>query len=143
MLLEEGSALRLFGDMAGAFARRALPCQIADGLLLGRMTALKKEDDKVLGIVVGAVLSRLVGKAVAMHMAQQLQAATVQYEFALQTRAGTDALALAALLATDIDQHKVVASLDGVGAYDHIRRLPRSASSWPSPPCISWSHWCA
>ena len=40
----------------------------------------------------------------------------------MRTRAGTDALALALRTATDEDPEAVTLSLDGIGAYDPIRR---------------------
>jgi len=51
-----------------------------------------------------------------------LMAATAPFQFALQTKAGTEALAHALRYLTDADEDTVVASLDGVGAFDHVRR---------------------
>ena len=44
------------------------------------------------------------------------------YQFAPQTRAGTDALAHALQAITDMDEDAVIVSLDGIGAFDHVRR---------------------
>ena len=41
---------------------------------------------------------------------------------ALATRAGTDAVAHAVRLLLEADPNRVLVSLDGVGAFDHIRR---------------------
>ena len=57
-----------------------------------------------------------------MQFADAVEDATQPYQFALSTRAGTDALAMALRTATDEDEDAVILSLDGVGAYDHIRR---------------------
>ena len=40
----------------------------------------------------------------------------------MKTKAGTDALANALRFVTDSDAEAVVVSLDGIGAFDHVRR---------------------
>ena len=57
-----------------------------------------------------------------MQFAEAVEQETAPFQFALRTRAGTDALALALRAATDEDPNAVILSLDGIGAYDHIRR---------------------
>jgi hypothetical protein len=86
------------------------------------MTALKKENGKVRGIVAGSVLRRLACRAVAMQFSEDFLAATAPYQFALQTRAGTEALAHLLWYFTDRDDETLVVSLDGVGAFDHVKR---------------------
>ena len=49
-------------------------------------------------------------------------ATTAPYQFALQTPAGAEALVLALRALTEEDPDAVILSLDGVGAYDHVRR---------------------
>ena len=44
------------------------------------------------------------------------------FQFALQTRAGTEALAHILQFTTDRDPEAVFMSLDGVGAFDHVKR---------------------
>ena len=48
--------------------------------------------------------------------------ATAPFQYALRTRAGTDALARTLHLLSEADSAAVVLSLDGIGAYDHVRR---------------------
>ena len=48
--------------------------------------------------------------------------ATSPYQFALQTRAGTDALAHVLQVLSDFDEDLVITSIDGIGAFDHVRR---------------------
>ena len=74
------------------------------------------------GIVAGPVLRRLVCRAVAQQYGDRLLAVTAPYQYALQTRAGTEALAHILRFLTDMDPDTVVVSLDGVGAFDHVRR---------------------
>ena len=44
------------------------------------------------------------------------------FQYALSTRAGTDCVARAACALTELDGCKTVISIDGVGAFDQIRR---------------------
>ena len=52
---------------------------------------------------------------------------------ALQTRAGTDAVGHALRVITDSDPNAVVISLDGIGAFDHIRRSAILAKMCSTP----------
>eukprot|EP00973_Karenia_brevis_P089074 12352557-Karenia_brevis.AAC.1 len=72
-------------------------------LRMGRMKALKKAGTKVRGIVAGSVLRRVVCRALAMQYGDVLLEATAPYEFALQTRAGTDAIGHVLRYLTDND----------------------------------------
>ena len=47
---------------------------------------------------------------------------TSPFQFALSTRAGVDCVALLCRLLTDEDDSRVISSLDGIGAYDHVYR---------------------
>ena len=86
------------------------------------MTALKNDDGRVRGIVAGSVLRRLVCKAIARQFAAKVLQATAPFQFALQTRAGTEALAHLLRYFTDRDPDTVIVSLDGIGAFDHVKR---------------------
>jgi hypothetical protein len=86
------------------------------------MTALQKDDGNVRGIVAGSILRRLVCKTVAAKFSVAFLERTAPYQFALQTKAGTDALAHAIRALTDFDPEAVVVSLDGIGAFDHVKR---------------------
>ena len=43
-------------------------------------------------------------------------------QFALSTRAGTEAVIKALATSTELDHHQTILSVDGVGAFDHISR---------------------
>ena len=111
-----------FVRMAQAFARGEAPQEAMNLMRKGRMTALKKRDGRARGIVTGCAFRRLVSKAMARQCARLFCDATAPFQFALQTRAGTDAVAHAIRALTDADPDLVVLSLDGIGAYDHMRR---------------------
>ena len=51
-----------------------------------------------------------------------LDGGTTPYQFALSTRAGTDAPSHLLRATTETDPNVVVVAIDGVGAFDHIRR---------------------
>lgn len=122
VLLDNEEQWHRFSSMAQAFARGEAPQQAMELMRQGRMTALKKKDGRARGIVTGCALRRLVSKAMARQCASLFCDATAPFQFALKTRAGTDAVAHAIRALTDADPNLVVLSLDGIGAYDHIRR---------------------
>ena len=61
-------------------------------------------------------------RTLAKQFGDALQAATAPYQFALQTRAGSDAMGHVLRAATEMDPEAVLLSLDGIGAYDHVQR---------------------
>ena len=122
VLLEDDQAWASFCELAQDFARAAVPEDIMQALRLGRMTALQKENGKVRGIVAGSVLRRLVCRAVASQHSDAFLERTSPFQYALQTKAGTDTLATALRFITDTDPDAVIVSLDGVGAFDHVKR---------------------
>ena len=122
VLIEDDSAWNLFAVLAQDFARAELPASVLQALRMGRMTALKKDNGQIRGIVAGSVMRRLVCKTVAVQFSDDFLERTAPFQFALKTRAGTDALAHAIRLLTDMDPDTVVVGLDGVGAFDHVKR---------------------
>ena len=122
VLLEDETLWSLFTSFCQAFARAEVPEEVSGAVRLGRLTALKKDNGRVRGIVAGSVLRRLTRRAVATQYAEQFMAATAPHQFASQTRAGIEAVAHAWRLLTDRDPDAVVLSLDGVGAFDHVKR---------------------
>ena len=65
VLMEDDEAWCIFAQFAQDFARAKVPEEIMQGLRLGRMIALKKENGRVRGIVAGAIIRRSVCKTVA------------------------------------------------------------------------------
>ena len=56
VLVEDEQVWALFLDLAQDFARAQVPHDVMQALRLGRMTALRKKEDEVRGIVAGSVL---------------------------------------------------------------------------------------
>ena len=103
-------------------ANAQVPANVVPGLALARLTALRTPDGGVRGIATGDVFRRLVSRALAKGWATTFDRATRPYQFALQTRAGTDALVAHVRVALDQDPNQVLVSLDGRSAYDSISR---------------------
>lgn len=122
LLLWQEVALRRLEDAAQLLGRGAVPAAIAEGLALGSLTALKPRPGKIRGIVAGDALRRLVAKTIAQQYSAQIMAATNPYQFALSTRAGTDAVALFVQAWLELHPEAVLISVDGIGAFDHIYR---------------------
>ena len=122
VLMDDDDAWGEFVALGQRMARGEIPETVVSSMALGRLTALKKASGKVRGIVAGSVLRRVVSRALARDFSAHFLSATAPFQFALQTRAGTDAVGQALRLLTDSDPDLVVISLDGIGAFDHVRR---------------------
>lgn len=122
VLLDDEDALELFARAATALANGAAPPEVLSALALARLTALAKPNGGVRGIATGDVLRRLVSRTLARLHAAVFDAATRPFQFALQTRAGTDCLASTLRVASELDPSAVIISLDGRSAYDCVSR---------------------
>ncbi|CAE7843489.1 unnamed protein product [Symbiodinium necroappetens] len=103
VLLDDAEALELFAHAANLLASAQIPANIAAALAVSRLTAL-------------------VSRCLARQYADTFDQATRPYQFALQTRAGTDALSGMLRAAIDLDADATIVSLDGRSAYDTISR---------------------
>ena len=74
------------------------------------------------GIATGDTFRRLVSRCLARQYADTFDQATRPCQFALQTRAGTDASSGMLRAAIDLDADATIVSLDGRNAYDTISR---------------------
>ena len=70
---------------------------------MSRLTALRKPHGGVRGMATGDVFRRLVSRVLARVFADVFGAAARPYQFALQTRAGTDCLASLLRAAVELD----------------------------------------
>ena len=121
-ILDDSAAVDSFGAVATRLARAQLPATIAQALGLGRLIAIRKTGGGVRGIVVGDYLRRLIARTLAQHFAPAFDVATRPHQYALATRAGTEALAHSLQLECEMDPTLTVLPVDGVGAYDLISR---------------------
>ena len=89
---------------------------------LGRLVALQKPNGRVRGLVIGDLLRRLVARSLAQQFSQHIHQACSPHQYALSTRAGTEAVVHAITSATELDPNNTIVSVDGIGAYDTIAR---------------------
>ena len=120
VLLDDPATLDAFCQVCLRVARAVVPGSIMPALGLGRLVALRKPKGSVRGLVVGDFLRRLVARSLAQHFCGAIDSACRPCQFALSTRAGSEALAHG--LATEADPSLTILSVDGVGAYDHVSR---------------------
>ena len=121
-LLDSPRDHRLLHTLAEGLAQGVVPESIVDAVRLGRMTALRKFDGGVRGIVVGDVIRRLVSRTVAQQMSATVESATAPFQYTLSTRAGCECIAHALEGLTDLDPNTTIISIDGISAYDQISR---------------------
>ena len=121
-LLDSPSDLHALFLIAEAFSRGQVPPSIVQLMKLGRMTALRKKDGGVRGIVAGEVIRRLVSRTVAQHLSPAVAAATAPFQYALTTRAGCECVSHALQAICDLDESATVTSVDGISAFDTISR---------------------
>ena len=122
VVLDDEEATELLLDAAEKLAQADVPEAVSNAMSLGSLTALRKDDGKVRGIVAGDTFRRGVSRTMAQQSAQVLEKACSPFQFALSTRAGTDCVARLIKALIELDPSKTVTSIDGIGAYDHIKR---------------------
>ena len=121
-LLDNERDSAVFGRVATLMVRGEVPTSALEGIRLGRLTALKKPDGGVRGIVVGDIMRRLVARTISKQVAKEAEQATAPFQYALSTKAGCECVAHIIQTMTDQDGEATVVSIDGVGAYDLISR---------------------
>ena len=122
LLLETEEDMQLLHRAAQRLALGDVPDTIARALRLGRMVALRKPNGRVRGLVMGDTFRRLVARTLAQQFSAAFDTACRPFQFALGTRAGTEAAARAVRALCERDPRATVVSIDGVGAYDHVHR---------------------
>ena len=95
---------------------------LATAIALGRLVALQKPNGRVRGIVVGDTLRRLVSRCMAQRYASTFQAACQPHQYALSTRAGTEAIVHTLTTLSQTNPNHTILSVDGIGAFDNISR---------------------
>jgi len=115
LVLDDEEATQKFVRVGQRLASADLPTGIHQAMGLGRLIALQKPNGRVRGIVIGDLLRRLVSRCLAQRYAKQIDQACLPHQYALSTRAGTEAVVHA--LTTDAEQHPTgtILSVDGIG----------------------------
>ena len=122
LILDEESITNNFVAVATRLAQAKIPPAISAALGLGRLVALSKPNGRVRGVVVGDLLRRVVARSLAQHHAHTFQQACSPHQYALSTRAGSEAVVHAITSLTELEPTSTILSIDGIGAYDTIAR---------------------
>ena len=129
LLLEDPTeeSVHAFHAVAERLANAEVPPPVRAAIALGGLTALNKLDEAgnavgVRGIVAGDQTRRVVSRTLAQVHQAEVEAATAPQQLAVGTRVGSEAAIHAARVKLEADPDMVLLSLDGIGAYDHIRR---------------------
>jgi hypothetical protein len=122
LCLEEDIAFNLLHQAASRLARAQVPESIIAAMKISKLTALLKPNGRVRGISAAEVFRRLTSKTVARQEQSILRDAVSPLNFGLSDRSGTDALAHFLQFLSDMHPGKVIMTIDGVGAFDHVCR---------------------
>ena len=79
------------------------------------------------------VFRRLVARTLAQQLAPEFDSSCAPFQYALSTRAGTEALARTLQATTESDPLATIVSIDGMSAYDHVSRRSMLAGLRRSP----------
>ena len=146
LLDNEQDSHRLF-QMGEKLCQALTPPSINATIRMGRLTALQKPRGGVRGIVVGDIVRRLVSRTMAQQLSKVVERCTAPYQYAMSTKAGTECIAHALQMLTELDPQATVVSIDGVGAYDTISRkamlealvrMPGGAEALPFVRLFYW-----
>ena len=129
LVLDQARDTHMLCQMADQVGQARTPPAVHNILRLGRLTALQKARGGVRGIVVGDVLRRHVARTMAHQFGKSVEAATAPHQYALSTRAGTECVAHALQVLTEMDPLTTIVSMEWE------RTIPS-----PGRPC--WRHWC-
>ena len=84
-LLDNPRDVQRLHQLGERFASADVSQPIVDAVRMGRITALRKSDGGVRGIVAGDLFRRLVSRTIAKQLAKEVEAATAPFQYALST----------------------------------------------------------
>ena len=99
------------------------PQEVVEIGRMGRLTALKKPNGKIRGIVSGEGVRRLVSRTIAQQVSKAVEAGTAPFQCALFTKAGSECVAHALQALCELDPSSTVVSVDGIGAFDLVSAM--------------------
>ena len=120
--LDDEDTAHLMHGAAQRLARAQTPSDISEAFMSTRMFALQKKDGGVRGIATGTSFRRLVASFLARIVGKEVEATCAPFQYAMSTRAGTECIGHLFRAACDADPTACVLSIDGIGAFDHVRR---------------------
>ena len=122
ILLENVHDGHLVFLMGQQLAQAVAPDAATQAMRLGRLTALRKADGGIRGIVANDVVRRLVSRTITQQFSDAALAATSPFQYALSTRAGCECISHALQSLTELDSNATILSIDGIGAFDLVSR---------------------
>ena len=137
VLVVDEEATLLIIEAAERLSKADLPTEIADALAVGAMTALMKDNGRIRGIVTEDTFRRGVARTIAQQCALKFDRACMPFQYALSTRAGTDCVARVVRSLIELDPRKTLLSIDGIGAFDHIKRKAMMEALHTNPELAS------
>ena len=119
-------------SVAARFAAADVPHSIARALCLCRMVALNKgspglstahgPSNRVRGLAVGDSFGRLVSRTLAQQFRTEFEEATAPHQFGISSACGVDGAVHLLRTMSDIDPAATITQIDGIEAFDNIRR---------------------
>ena len=122
LCLEDPLALQVLTDIIEIIANGHLPPAISHAMRLSGLTALRKNNGRVRGIAAGDTYRRLASKILAKMKQSVFRNRVEPSNFGLSAHSGTDQLGHLVRIFTEASPNHSVLAIDGVGAFDHIRR---------------------
>ena len=100
-LVEHVAVAAALSQAASLLAQNKVPEEVMDAIRCGRLTALRKLDGGVRGIVVGDVFRRAVARTIAKQYVDKVEEGTSPHQYALKTKAGCETVAHILQVLTD------------------------------------------
>ena len=122
LCLEDDCSFNLLHAVGQILARAEVPQEIVQALAMSKLTAMIKPNGRIRGIAAGDAFRRLVSKALARQSQTIFRELVAPANFGLCDRGGTDSLIHMVQFLLEEDEGKVLLSVDGVGAFDHVSR---------------------
>ena len=107
-LLDEVRDLHLLFSVREQLATGKEPQEVVEIGRMGRLTALKKPNGRIRGIVSGEVVRRLVSRTITQQVSKAVEAGTAPFQCALSTKAGSDCVAHALQALCELDPSSTV-----------------------------------
>ncbi|CAE7301210.1 unnamed protein product [Symbiodinium natans] len=144
VVLDADDSTHAFADVASLFAQAQVPEDMRAALGLGRMVALRKPTGGTRGLVIGDFLRRLVAPTLAQQFAPSLEEACRPHQYALDNRAGLDALVhhVQPGARCALDPTLTVVGISRQATLHELRNLPEARGGCPTAvrEVVAWEH---
>ena len=146
-LLDSVKDQQLLCKLAQQVAVAGITPTVVEPIRMGRMTALRKTNGGVRGIVIGDVFRRLVARTMPQQLGPQVEARTAPYQYALSTRAGSEFVAHLIQGLCELNPNSTVMSLrrfpgqrclDGLYTHCGGEAIPFVRMFYGSPSTYIW-----